>query len=322
MTTQNPQGQIDGFCEPRFMRVREAFSGNFNHHAERGGAVAIALRGRVVVDLWGGWSDVARERRWQRDTIVNFFSVSKALCAIAALRLAERGCLDLDAPVARYWPEFSANGKDAITVRDALTHRAALPALRAPLHDAAMLEWQTIIDALARERPWWTPGTAHGYHVNTFGFLVGEIVRRVSGKTIGTFLREELALPLDADVHIGLPKSEHYRVAEFLWPGNPHKPDLADDHQLMRWNAYWNPLGFSGAGWVNDRRGARRRSHRPTDTAMRAASRAFIRHSPTAARSTASAFWIARALRRQRGNNPVAPTLSPNVSAVSASDSS
>src|SRR5271165_3720167 len=112
MTTQKPQGQIDGFCEPRFMRVREAFGGNFTQHAERGGAVAIALGGRVVVDLWGGWSDVARKRPWQRDTIVNFFSVSKALCAIAALRLAERGRLELDAPIARYWPEFSANGKD------------------------------------------------------------------------------------------------------------------------------------------------------------------------------------------------------------------
>lgn len=233
------------------MRVRDAFAGNFTKHEERGGAVAIALNGRVVVDLWGGFADVARKHPWQRDTIVNFFSVSKALCAILALRLAERGQLDLDAPVAQVWPEFAAHGKETVTTRDALTHRAALPAIRTPLDDEAMLDWDAIVNALAGERPWWTPGSAHGYHVNTFGFLIGEVVRRVSGKTIGTMLREELAQPLGADVHIGLPQDEHHRVAEFLWPGNPHKPELPDETARMRWNAYWNPLGFSGAGWVN-----------------------------------------------------------------------
>jgi CubicO group peptidase (beta-lactamase class C family) len=203
------------------------------------------------VDVWGGWADAARARPWGRETIVNFFSVSKALCAIAALRLIDRSALGLDEPVARYWPEFAACGKQAIAVRDLLCHRAGLPALREPLEDGAMLDWRRMTTALADERPWWPPGTAHGYHVNTFGFLVGEIVRRSSGSTIGAFLRAEVAGPLEADVHIGLPPEEHDRAAEFLWPGNPSRPDLVTDEDRMRWNTYWNPPGFSGGGWVN-----------------------------------------------------------------------
>ena len=243
---------IDGACDARFARVRDAFVRNFTDHAERGGAVAVALRGKVVVDLWGGFADVARQNPWQRDTIVNFFSVSKALCTIAVLRLAEERALDLDTAVSRYWPEFAQGGKDAITVRQMMSHQAGLPAIREPLADEAMLDWETIVDALARQEPWWKPGTTHGYHVNTFGFLAGELVRRASGKTIGTYLRETVAEPLGADVHIGLPRSEHARTAEFLWPGDPPKPEsLPDDGALMRWNTYWNPAGFSGARWVN-----------------------------------------------------------------------
>jgi CubicO group peptidase (beta-lactamase class C family) len=247
---------IEGYCEDRFARVREAFMRNFTDHAERGGAAVIAHKGKVVADLWGGWADVGRKVPWQRDTIVNFFSVSKALCAIAVLRLAQEGALDLDAPVCRYWPEFAAAGKEAVTVRQVMSHKAGLPAIGEPLPDEAMLDWATITGALARQAPWWKPGSAHGYHVNTFGFLAGEIVRRASGKSIGTFLREAVAEPLGADVHIGLPLSEHKRVAEFLWPGNPARPEIApgDDDALMRWNTYWNPLGFSGSRWVNTQR--------------------------------------------------------------------
>lgn len=245
---------IDGICDARFARVRDAFARNFSDHGERGGAVAVAFRGKPVVDLWGGFADVARQNPWQRDTIVNVFSVSKALCTVAVLRVADDQALDIDAPVSRYWPEFAQGGKAAITVRQAMSHQAGLPAIREPLPDEAMLDWNTITGALARQAPWWTPGTAHGYHVNTFGFLAGELVRRTTGKTIGAFLRETVAEPLGADVHIGLPQSEHARTAEFLWPGNPTKPDsLADDMALMRWNTYWNPAGFSGARWVNTR---------------------------------------------------------------------
>jgi CubicO group peptidase (beta-lactamase class C family) len=247
---------IEGFCDERFARVRDAFVRNFTYYAEHGGAVVVAHKGKVVVDLWGGWADIEKKVPWQRDTIVNFFSVSKALCAIAVLRLMEEGALDLDAMVARYWPEFADGGKEAVTVRQMMSHKAGLPAIREPLPDEAMLDWAAITTALARQSPWWKPGSAHGYHVNTFGFLAGEIVRRISGKSIGMFLRETVARPLGADVHIGLPVSEHARVAEFPWPVNPARPEIppANDEALMRWNTYWNPLGFSGSRWVNTAR--------------------------------------------------------------------
>lgn len=241
----------EGFCDDRFAPVRAAFAENFTKHGERGGAVVIALDGKPVVDLWGGWADVARTKPWQRETVVNVFSVCKPLNAIALLRLAEEGRVSLDAPVAQYWPEFAAGDKHAITLRMLLSHRAGLPALRVTLPDDAMLAWSVMAGALAAQRPWWEPGTAHGYHVNTFGFLVGEIVRRVSGRTLATLLREDVTGPLGADLFIGLPESEHGRAAEFLWPGQPPRPDMAGDHDLMRWNAYWNPAGFSGASWVN-----------------------------------------------------------------------
>src|SRR4029077_14021368 len=144
--------------------------------------------------------------------------------------------------------------KEHVTLRHVLSHRAGLPALREPLPDGAMLDWDVITGALERQAPWWPPGTAHGYHVNTFGYLVGEVVRRVTGGTLGAMLRTEVAGPLDADVHIGLPAREHDRVAEFLWPPAAAPPPAraaVTDDELMRWNAYWNPPGLSGAGWVN-----------------------------------------------------------------------
>jgi CubicO group peptidase (beta-lactamase class C family) len=243
---------IDGLCDRRFAAVRDAFRENFALRGEPGAAVAVSLNGRVVVDLWGGWSDRARSTLWRRDTLVNVFSVSKAFCTICALRLVERGLIDLDAPLADCWPEFGIAGKETITPRHVLSHSAGMAAVRRELPDGAALDWQAITNALAEQGPWWDPGSAHGYHVNTFGFLVGEVVRRVTGKTIGTMLREQIAGPLGADVHIGLPANEHGRVAEFLWPaGTPPKPPIESDLELMRWNAYWNPPGISGSNWVN-----------------------------------------------------------------------
>jgi len=248
--SQAPEGlPISGDCDSQFARVRAAFAENFTKHGERGGAVTIAIHGKPVVDLWGGWADVARTKPWQRDTIVNVFSVGKALNAIAVLRLGEQGRVALDKPIAALWPEFAAAGKESISVRTLLCHQAGLPALRAPLPDDAMLDWACITRALADQQPWWEPGTAHGYHVNTFGFLTGEIVRRASGRTIGRFLRDAVFGPLEADMHIGAPVGAD--VAEFLWPGQPPRPEMKSDHDLMRWNAYWNPSGFSGGGWVN-----------------------------------------------------------------------
>jgi len=245
---------IAGFCDERFGKLREQFALNFTERRERGAALAVWYDGRVVCDLWGGWSDLARQEPWSRDTIVNVFSVSKAFCAIAIMRLVDAGALDLDGSVAEYWPEFAAAGKESVTVRQLMSHQAGLPAIRAPLPDGAALDWPIMTAALAAQAPWWKPGTAHGYHVNTFGFLSGELVRRIGGRTIGTLLREDVAGPLGADIHIGLPASEHHRVAEFAWLGNAAKPEINSDDTLMRWNTYWNPPGFSGAHWVNTAR--------------------------------------------------------------------
>jgi len=244
---------LSGHCDPRFSPVRQAFLDNFTTRGEPGAAVCVSVGGRVVVDLWGGWSNRAKTEPWARDTLVNIFSVGKALTSICALRLVERGLIDLGAPVARLWPEFAAQDKDEISLRDMLTHRAGVPALRKPLPDGVMLDWKFMTHALADESPWWPPGMAHGYHVNTFGYLVGEVLRRASGKTAGVLLRDEVAVPLGADVHIGLPASEHHRVAEFLWPTGsmPVHTEPTNDLDLMRRNAYWNPPGFSGSGWVN-----------------------------------------------------------------------
>lgn len=245
---------IDGLCDARFAAVRDAFATNLTTRGDVGAAVAVWVGGRPVVDLWGGWADAARSRPWRRDTLVNFFSVGKGLSALCALQLVERGALALDEPVARRWPAFAAAGKDAITLRQVLAHRAGVPALRAPLPDGAMLDWSRMTAALEAEAPWWAPGTAHGYHVNTFGYLVGELVRRAGGRTLGTWLRERIAGPLGADVHVGLPAAEHHRVAEFLWPADARPTPPAhfdDDTARMRWNTYWNPIGLSGAGWVN-----------------------------------------------------------------------
>jgi CubicO group peptidase (beta-lactamase class C family) len=270
---------LRGSCDPCFGQVREAFRANFAERAEVGAAVCVMAQGRVVADLWGGWAGPAGSRPWQRNTLVNVFSVGKALVAACAARLCSQGLLEIDAPVSRYWPEFAAAGKAAISVGQLLSHQAGLPAVRRRLPPRVMLDHGLMCAALAQQDPWWEPGTAHGYHVNTFGFLAGELVRRADGRTLGTMLREDIARPLGADVHIGLPAAEHGRVAEFLWPGpappeaepgalsgselssaaglggRPGGSDIApgmlSDPQLMEYNAYFNPSGLSGAGVVN-----------------------------------------------------------------------
>jgi CubicO group peptidase (beta-lactamase class C family) len=248
------QGAVEGRCDPRFAPLRDAFRANFAERGELGAAVCVMVGGRVVADLYGGWADQERGRRWQPDTLVNMFSVGKGLVAACTARLAGHGKLDLDATVATYWPEFGAAGKDAITVRQLLSHQAGLPAVRRRLPPGAMLDWSAMTTALAETEPWWEPGTAHGYHVNTFGFLAGEVIRRITGSTVGRLLDDEIAGPLGADVHIGLPASEHTRVATFVWPGSPPaetEPPGLDPAQLMEHNSYFNPSGLSGFGVVN-----------------------------------------------------------------------
>lgn len=245
---------IDGWCDPRFETVRDAFADNFALHDELGASCCVAVGGRVVVDLWGGHADVAGMRAFGPDTLVNVFSVGKGLTALVTARLVGDGAIDVDEPVAAWWPAFARAGKDDVTLRHLLTHQAGLPAVRRRLPPGAMLDWQQMVAALEDEAPWWEPGADHGYHVNTFGFLVGEVLRRTTGRSLGTLLRELVTGPLDADAHLGLPDAEHHRVAEFHWPADPppeQEPEGLDEPALMAHNAYFNPSGLSGAGVVN-----------------------------------------------------------------------
>ena len=209
------EGRVEGECEPRFAQVREAFEKGFAT-GEVGAALAVTVDGRPAIDLWGGHRDAARTRPWMRDTLVNVYSTTKGMTAICANRLAEQGKLDLDAPVARYWPEFAAAGKERIPVRWLLCHKAGVPALRAQVPAAMRFDWSYWTEALAAEAPFWEPGTQHGYHALTYGHLVGEVVRRIDGRSLGTYFRQELAEPLGLDFHIGLAASEDARVADIL----------------------------------------------------------------------------------------------------------
>jgi CubicO group peptidase (beta-lactamase class C family) len=243
---------VSGSCDSRFAAVREQFELNFSDRGEAGAALCLTVGSRIVADLRGGWTDAANQRPWSGDTLVNVFSVGKGMLAACLARLVGQGLLVPDARVARYWPQFGAAGKDQITVRQLLSHQAGLPAVRAPLLAGSGLDWQLMTSVLAAEEPWWPPGSGHGYHVNTFGYLGGELIRRITGLTPGEYLRRELAGPLGADVHIGLPPDQHYRVADFAWP--VARPDGTGEHMpgnQMALSAYFNPPDFSGAGIVN-----------------------------------------------------------------------
>jgi CubicO group peptidase (beta-lactamase class C family) len=207
---------IHGRCDARFAAVREVFAGHFEAGLELGAAVSVVVDGRVVVDLWAGFADAARTRPWERDTLVNVWSTTKGIAAIAAHRLVDAGRLDLDAPVAACWPEFAASGKSTIPVRDLLSHRAGLPAIRKPVRQADLLDWETMTHLLAAETPWWEPGTRHGYHAMTYGWLVGEVVRRASGLRIGEYVRREICAPLGAEFEIGFGPALDARVAELV----------------------------------------------------------------------------------------------------------
>ncbi|MGX9882542.1 serine hydrolase domain-containing protein [Streptomyces sp. NPDC002276] len=212
------QPTIDGHCDPRFTAVRTAFEENFRDRDELGAAVTVTVDGETVVDLWGGWADTARTRPWERDTLVNVWSTTKGPVALCAHILADRGLLDLDAQVATYWPEFAAAGKENILVRHLLSHRAGLAGLREPHSLAQLYDWELTTRRLAAMEPWWEPGTRSGYHALTYGFLVGEVVRRVSGLLPGAFLEREVTGPLGIDFTIGLPEKEAGRAAELAHP--------------------------------------------------------------------------------------------------------
>jgi len=208
--------EVHGSCDPKFQPVRQEFERNFRERGEVGASVCITLQGETVVDLWGGLTRADTATPWTEDTVSIVFSSTKGATALCAHVLASRGQLDLDAPVAKYWPEFAQAGKDQIPVKMLLNHQAGLPAVRAPLPQGAYADWELMVNALAREEPFWEPGTRNGYHALTLGWLVGEVVRRISGKSLGTFFQDEIAKPLGLDFWIGLPADKEARVAPMI----------------------------------------------------------------------------------------------------------
>ncbi|HZZ31546.1 MAG TPA: serine hydrolase domain-containing protein [Phenylobacterium sp.] len=211
-------GSVQGFTQDRYGAVRTAFEANLASGADVGASFCATLEGETVVDLWGGFADAAQARPWQKDTIVNVYSTTKTMTFLTALLIADRGELDFDAPVARYWPEFAANGKADIKVSHLMAHSAGLSGWTETVTTEDLYDWDKVCALLAAQAPLWEPGTASGYHAITQGYLVGEVVRRITGKSLGTVFREEIAEPLGADFHIGLPASEDGRVAELIPP--------------------------------------------------------------------------------------------------------
>jgi CubicO group peptidase (beta-lactamase class C family) len=209
---------IHGFCVPQFEPVREAFAANFANGLELGACAAVTRDGVPVVDLWAGDADPGG-RRWQEDTIVNVYSTTKTMASLCMLMVADRGLVDFDAPVATYWPEFAEGGKEAVLVSHVMSHSSGVSGFDPPLGSPDELyDWDGIAARLAAQAPWWTPGDGSGYHAITQGFLQGEIIRRVTGRSLGTFFREEVAEPLAADFHIGLDPVHDDRVAELIPP--------------------------------------------------------------------------------------------------------
>jgi CubicO group peptidase (beta-lactamase class C family) len=212
--------EIHGECAPEFEAVRAAFAGNFEQGNELGASACVTVHGETVVDLWAGDRDL-EGNPWERDTIVNVWSTTKTMAATTMLVLADRGELDLDAPIATYWPEFAANGKEAITTAQVMGHTAGLPGFDPAIAAEDLYDHERCAANLAAQAPWWEPGTASGYHLITQGYLEGELVRRITGRTLGTYFREEIAEPLGADFHIGLPESEEGRVGYVTPPADP-----------------------------------------------------------------------------------------------------
>jgi CubicO group peptidase (beta-lactamase class C family) len=247
---------VRGICDPAFSAVWDAFAANFAEEGEVGAACSITVDARVVVDIWGGWAGTDHRREWTRDTMVNAYSVGKPLIALRLLQLVERGPIGLDDRADRWWPELLAGEKGA-TVRDILCHRAGVPAIREPLTNEALWDWDAMCASIAATEPWWDPGSRHAYHSNTYGHLVGEVARRIDGRLPGTWLREEIAGPLDADLVWGLAPAQRARCADVVWEidvarGIEWLSSRAETAvQRMIALSYSNPPGYSGIGVVN-----------------------------------------------------------------------
>ena len=224
MTNTTPIA-VHGKCSPRFEPLRQLFTKNLNTGVDLGASVAVTIEGEFAVDLWGGWADVARTRPWNEDTLTLVYSTTKMMAALAALVLVDRGELNLDAPVAKYWPEFVAQGKGGVLVRHVLSHTSGVSSWQEPVTMADVCDWEKSTALLASQAPWWEPGTSSGYQMISHGHLIGEIVRRVSGHKLSAFFAREIAGPLGADFHMGIHPPNYHRLAEQMQPvGRPKLP--------------------------------------------------------------------------------------------------
>jgi CubicO group peptidase (beta-lactamase class C family) len=217
---------IDGTCDDRFSAVRNEFEQCLDSGDELGASIVLDIDGQIPVDLWGGYRDEARTQPWQRDTITNVWSTTKTVTSLAALMLVDRGELDVDAPVARYWPEFAAAGKEDVLVRHLMSHTSGVSGLDQPAVIEDLYDWDKSTARFASQAPWWEPGTASGYHALNFGHLIGEVVRRITGKSLKQFVADEIAGPLGADFQIGAADADWDRIANVV-PPPPLPFDLA-----------------------------------------------------------------------------------------------
>jgi CubicO group peptidase (beta-lactamase class C family) len=233
---------IQGTCEAKFDGVRRALSNSLNAGTDVGASVAVYLHGEPVVDIWGGFADAAMTKPWESDTITNVWSTTKTMTFLCALMLADRGQLDFHAPVATYWPEFGDAGKEHVEVRHLMGHTAGLSGWEEPITMEQLADWELCTTLLAGQKPWWEPGTASGYHAVTQGYLIGEVVRRITGDSIGTWFAREVATPLGADFHIGLPESEDGRVSNVLPPPPIDVNNLGMEVTELLGKTFLNPL--------------------------------------------------------------------------------
>lgn len=223
-----------GYCDDRFASVRDVLEGQLERGEDVGASVCVMWRGEKVVDLWGGMKDAERDEPWVEDTLVNVWSTTKTMTFLSVLMLMDRGELDPDRPVAAYWPEFAAEGKGDITLANVMSHSAGLSGFDAPMGIEELADWDGCVERLARQRPWWDDRTLTGYHALTQGYLIGEVIRRVTGSSFGSFLRDEVATPLNADFFVGLPESEEGRVSLVTHDFDPPWRAVAPDSICAR----------------------------------------------------------------------------------------
>ena len=241
--------EIYGVCDEKFAGVRDLLSASIDRGDDVGASFAVTVEGEMVIDLWGGHLDEARTQPWQQDTIVNVYSSTKTMSFLCALLLADRGQLDFDANVADYWPEFAQNGKHSVKAWHFMNHASGLSGMDQHMTPDDMYDWDKMVTTLAAQAPWWEPGSASGYHALTQGYLIGELVRRITGKSLGTFFQEEIAGPLNADFYIGVPDSEFPRVGSLIPTGDGSAPSADNDSIAAR--TFASPFAPATQSWTD-----------------------------------------------------------------------